>query len=140
MHHRPVTGEVPIYQAPGVWISKQRAVFGQQTYAMAQLSAVSAYTQIPNRPGPIVFIVLGFLFTPAGGLCTVGGEIGLGLGMLVLGLALLVAGVAWWYLQKPTYIIWLNTSGGQVQALWSHDWPYISSVHRALQHALIQRG
>ena len=136
-----MSGEIAIYQAPGVWISKQRAVFGANTYAMAQVSAVSARTLKPNRAGPVLLLLGGFALLALGLFCAIGTKAGAAFVLFGgVGVLLLVGGIIWWYLQKTTYVIWLNTSGGQVQALWSHDWPYIESVHNALQYALIHRG
>lgn len=134
-------GEEPIYDdGQVVRISKQRAVFGGNTYAMSQVSAVSLQTVPPSRGGAVTMIVVGSLLMLLGG--------GMGLAESVFGgvvfggsgVALLIAGIVMYEQAKPSYVIVLSTSGGQVQALAAPTLPQLQPVHDALQEALIQRG
>lgn len=59
------------------------------------------------------------------------------MGFGVCGLAIIVLSVIWLLKQKPTYCVVLSTSGGEVRAIQTSDWPFIERIVTALNEAIM---
>ncbi|WP_052338400.1 DUF6232 family protein [Luteimonas huabeiensis] len=112
----------------GVSVSNARFIVHGQTYAMNGVTSVKQAVKHPSRLGPIVLGLIGLIALINGG------------GGIFLGIVLLAATVFWWVRQKPEWIVVLNSSSGETQALTSEDRSYINGVIEALNQSVIHRG
>lgn len=127
--------EEVLHQAGEVQVTSSRFIVGSTTYAIANVSSVRANRKDPSlvAPGCIgivgAFIMLAAVGARGGGIAAylVGGA-------AVVGLAILIAKSL-----KPTFSVVLVTTGGEVQALSSQDWPYIHAIVEAINNALARR-
>jgi Family of unknown function (DUF6232) len=142
--------EITFYQDPNVLITNTRAVIGGKTYAMANITSVTAGQIPPNRlPGILVAIV-----SPVVCICgafpaaVVGGGsdrfaafqwIYLVVVQLVA-LLILVGGVILAVTAKPTYSVKFASSAGETNALLSKDQEYIAKIVNAVNEAIVKRG
>jgi len=112
----------------GVSVSNARFIVHGQTYAMNGVTSVKQAVRRPSRLGPVVLGVVGpiALFNGSSG--------------VVWGLVLLAIAALWAVVQKPTWIVVLNSSSGEAQALTSADRSYIDGVINALNQSIIYRG
>jgi hypothetical protein len=112
----------------GVSVSNARFIVHGQTYAMNGVTSVKQAVKEPSRLGPVILGVIGLIALLNGG------------NGIIFGVALLAATVLWWMRQKPEWIVVLNSSSGETQALTSEDRSYISGVIEALNQSIIHRG
>ncbi len=112
----------------GILVTNARFVVPAQTYAMSGVTSVAAIKNVPSKKGPIVLIVIGLILMIAG-------DAG-----IILGLLALAGGIAWLVLNKPEYIVLLNSASGETRALHSKDEDFISRVIVALNESIIARG
>ena len=111
-----------------VKVTTARFISQGQTYAMSQITSVKASKKTPSRVGPILFILVGIIFQIFSSTVAFGA------------LALIGGGIAWLILQKPSYVIILNSASGETEALLSKDGTYIKNVVDAINNAIIERG
>jgi len=113
-----------------VVVTNARFIVPSQTYAMSGVTSVKKNRQDPDRKLPIIMIILGLIIIlvsqTSGSIITTILLIGLGIFILTK--------------LKPTYIIALNTSGGEMKALSSKDQEYIDKIIKALNESIIHRG
>ena len=127
--------EVPVYRDENIEVTNLRAMLQGKTYAMANVTSVSMFTQIKSKaPGVILAILGGLLLL-----------IGLGSRELrgcssVLGLALLAIGIAVAVAAKNLYWVRIGSASGETNALASHDPEYITRVVNAMNEAIVRRG
>lgn len=112
----------------GISVSNARFIAHGQTYAMNGVTSVKQAVKNPSRRGPIVLGVIGLIALINGG------------NGIIWGVVLMAVTVFWWIKQKPEWIVVLNSSSGETQALTSEDASYISEVIEALNKSIIHRG
>lgn len=137
--------EQPYFQALGIAVTRTRLIVGPQTYAMSGVTSVRVDRRPPELTGAIALSVVGAL--PLVG----------SLGMLIdpqagwnwwlwllfwflLGLTLLALGIWIGRLAKPTFLLFIRTSGGEVGVWNSKDAVAIQSLNSALNRAIVERG
>lgn len=137
------------YQDSNVTITNARAILSGKTYAMANITSVSATVRPPNRLWAIVFAGSGLCCIMAGlatslfevyavGLESAG--VGGGVVGLVLGGIGVAIGVLMWIATKAFYRVTVGSASGEVHALESHDKEYVQKLVAAMNQAIIERG
>jgi hypothetical protein len=127
-------GEETVFLRQGdITISNVRAIIGNKTYAMANITSVSLHKIPAKRKPGILWAIIGF-FVMIGGFA--GGSPGVG----VLGLIILALGVWVAYSKKDFYTVHIGSSSGEADALKSKDGEYIKSIVTAINEAIIKRG
>ena len=116
------------FDGNGVSVSNARFIVHGQTYAMNGVTSVKQAVRYPSRLGPVVLGLIGLIALINGG------------SGIIWGVVLLAATVFWWIKQKPKWIVVLNSSSGETQALTSEDRSYINGVIEALNQSIIHRG
>jgi hypothetical protein len=111
-----------------VTVSNARFIVHGQTYAMNGVTSVKQSVRQPSGAWPAIFIAGGCLVMFAGGAA------------VVCGVLLIVIGVIWRFLQKPVWMVILNSSSGETQALTSQDKGHIDTVISALNDSIVHRG
>lgn len=133
--------ETVLYEDPRVKITSARAVIEGKTYPIANLASVGMTTQNPSGclPGGLILVGIASLLI---GLSTLFDSRAWdnNYNALVFGILMLVGGIAAQRASKPTYILSLSTSAGEIKALQSADQPYIQKLTDALNQAIVQRG
>jgi len=131
----PPSGEVTYYtDQQGVRVTNARAIMGNRTYSMANISSVHLWKQDPSNTGPVILILFGVL---QGVCCLAIKDIR---SVSILGLILLAIGIAWLVGLKPTYYVRITAAGGETNALGSQNYAYIKGVVDALNEAIVKRG
>jgi|SRR5476649_1505891 len=121
--------EKEFYANGNVSITNARFRVGSTTYAMQGVTSVKKHRIAANK----IWAILMFL---------------LGLGMIfwaemsgkVVGFVILILGVIIFIMLKDTYIVILNSSSGESQALNSKNEKYINDVINSLNDAIVHRG
>ena len=134
-----MTEETTYYSDGKVHISNARAVIGGKTYAMANITSVSASTKTPNRLWPLFFGGVGALFVLVGIVLLITRD-SMGGSTLGCGAVGLVIGVLMWVSTKTQYLVVIGSASGEVQALRSQDEKYVRKVVAALNKAIVERG
>lgn len=109
-----------------VSVSNARFIVSGQTYAMNGVTSVKQAVRHPSRVLPILLSAIGLLMLFGG--------------VPVFGLLLIAVAVLSWVLQKSVWIVVLNSSSGETQALTSKDKAYIEGVINALNQSIVHRG
>jgi hypothetical protein len=117
--------EKTFFDYDGVRVTSTRFIVDGQTYAMSNVTSVSAEVQTPNRIIPALLILGGLV---------------LALSRIYAGLLLPIIGIIWWKLQKTIYHVTLHTAGIETSALQTHQKEYLQRVVRALNDAIVYRG
>jgi hypothetical protein len=127
--------EIAVYQDENIHVTNLRAMLQGKTYAMANVTSVSMFTQPGNSaPGVIAAILGGFMLLAALPESDLRGcSAGFGLLLLVVGIAI-AAGT------KNTYWVRIGSASGETNALSSNDRDYIQRVVNAMNEAIIRRG
>ena len=121
--------EKVFFDQGGVSVSNARFIVNGQTYAMNGVTSVKQGVKNPSRLGPVVLGIVGFIALLSGG--TTG---------VVWGVILLAIAILWGVKQRSEWIVVLNSSSGETQALTSQDRSYIDGVIGALNQSIIHRG
>jgi Family of unknown function (DUF6232) len=130
-----VAQEVPIYQDATIQVTNLRAMLPGKTYAMANVTSVSVFTQYGNTAPGVVVAVLGVF------IALIGFAVRDALGCFVLFAAILiVAGVVYARSVKNIYWVRIGSASGETNALRSHDREYIMRVVNAMNEAIVRRG
>lgn len=122
--------ETEFYRNGDVSITNSRFIVGSTTYAMNGVTSVKRGQTDPSKVGPVVLAIIGIIMVFAAGTILFKG----------FGVLAVVAAVAWFKAIKPEYIVFLNSSSGESQALSSIDKKYIDDVINSLNNAIIHRG
>ena len=125
--------ETVYYQDEKVRITNSRAVIGDKTFAMANITSVAAEVTRGNYLLPVLLL-------PAG-LCTA--SIGLlsdEQSIFVVGIIFILAAFAVSGQAKNRYSVTIGSASGESNALTSTDKDYISDIVEAMNEAIIQRG
>ena len=110
-----------------VSVTNARFIVDGQTYAMNGVTSVKQVVRHPSRLGPAVFGLIALLILIGGG-------------SAIVGLVLIAIALLWGFNQKSDWIVVLNSSSGEAQALTSKDKTYINSVIHAVNESIIHRG
>ena len=121
--------EMEFYRHGDVSVTNARFIVGSSTYAMNGVTSVKRGQTSPSKVAPVVLglISLVGIFSAHDG------------GKIVAVLFLLLA-IFWFKRISPEYIVSLNSSSGESQALRSKDKHYIDEVINALNQSIIHRG
>ncbi len=127
--------ETAVYQDKNIHVTNLRAMLQGKTYAMANVTSVSMFTQYGNKAPGVILAVLGGLILLA---ALPGSEMrgcfgGLGLVMLVIGIAVAAAA-------KNIYWVRIGSASGETNALSSRDRDYIWGIVNAMNEAIVRRG
>ena len=126
--------EITYYSDDRVQVTSVTAVFGDKTYAMANITSVSTTRKAANRTLGMVIMVVGFVITAMGltGDISIPGTI---LGLLVLASGFLAIRVP-----KDNYRVTFRSASGETVALVSPNREYVEGIVAAVTEAIIQRG
>lgn len=116
------------FEQNGVSVSNARFIVHGQTYAMNGVTSVKQGVNNPSRLGPIILGIVG------------AGAIFSGSNGIIWGGILLALAAFWWVKQKPEWVVVLNSSSGEAQALKSKDKVYIDEIINSLNQSIIHRG
>lgn len=127
--------EISIYSDDNIQITNLRAMLQGKTYAMANVTSVSVFTQAANQaPGIIIGAIGG-----------VGLAMGLGLNekggcFTIFGVILLIAGVIAAVSAKNRYWVRIGSASGETNALSSTNREYVVGIVNAMNEAIVRRG
>ncbi len=127
-------GEIVFYtDEKGVRITNTRAIFGNVTYAMNNITSVSKGIIPPNRKPWIIIAVTGFILLAIfGGVKEASGAI---VGAFIMALGIIAAIMA-----KPKYTVRIGSASGETHALISEDERYVQNIINAINEAIVKRG
>jgi hypothetical protein len=127
--------EVAVYHDENIHVTNLRAMLQGKTYAMANVTSVSMFTQFKSKGPGVILAVLGGLFvlTGFGSRDLRGCSLFFGLLMLVIGIAVAAAA-------KNLYWVRIGSASGETNALASHDREYITRIVSAMNEAIVRRG
>lgn len=127
--------EVTIYEQNGIKITNLRAVFGEKTYSVANITSVEAKTIQPSTGLAFTIFVIGLLLFFAGV-----ADLKENLGLIIWALGCFVIFFFMNRSAKPTYSVSLTTASGEVKAYESPDQQIIKTIVQSLNTAIIQKG
>jgi len=127
--------EIAVYHDENIRVTNLRAMLQGKTYAMANVTSVSMYTQFGNKAPGVTLAVLGGLTLLAAIASTELRGCFLGFGGLMLTIGVLAAWAA-----KDTYWVRIGSASGETNALSSRDRDYITRVVAAMNDAIVHRG
>lgn len=140
----PASGHTPaekgvertLFEDKTVKVTTVRAVVhGKQTYAMSNVTSVSAFIE----PKPQALAVFGFFCLGLGLFCVkinVADSSQVGTGGAILGAVLLIL----YAISKPKHWVRIATAGAETNAIWSHDPAWTQRVVDAISEAIVARG
>lgn len=128
--------EVTIYETEDIKITNLRAMFGDKTYSVANITSVEKKEIRANGCFPLALMGIGALmaysaFRPEAG---DGGFVNIALGAILFFAGLGIA------TKKPSFSVSLTTAGGEVKAFESPDESKIKAIVSALNDAIIKKG
>lgn len=136
--------ETTIYDQNGIKITNLRAVFGEKTYSVANITSVEARTVPPSTGCAFTILIGGILATIVGIAQAFPKSQSFGtrpdftfliFGIIAIGSFILINRTA-----KPTYAVNLTTASGEVKAYESNDQQTIKTIVESLNTAIIQKG
>jgi len=133
--------ETTIYEAQGVKITNLRAVLGNKTYSVSNITSVGTTVKQPGSCLPFglmafgVLLILGGVVVLAGGAEFTTALPWFGFGGLSLAVGLLVHRGG-----KSAYIVRLGSASGEADALESTNKADIDSIVSALNEAIVRKG
>jgi hypothetical protein len=130
-----VAEELPIYRDTNIEITNLRAMLHGKTYAMANVTSVSMFTQEGNPlPGIVVAVLAAFVILAGVASSDLRGC------FLIFGVILLAAGIAYIRSAKDRFWVRIGSASGETNALSSFDRAYILHVVNAMNEAIVRRG
>jgi hypothetical protein len=136
-------GEEGFLNEGGITVTKTRFMVHGQTYALANITSVSAAI-IPGRfDGVLVFILFGGLMGLSGfGVLNDGSsdDRPVGIILLILGIVMIGVGIITLKSRKKSYAVILNTAGSEMKTYVSRDRDFILRIVAALNEAIVARG
>ena len=125
---KPEGKEIVLYSDDkGVRITNTRAIFGNKTYVMTNISSISIGKKPPNWVPGIVVLLFGILFLLIDA-------------TRVLGIIFLIIGIVILYFTKGVYSVRVTSASGETDALTDIDKTYIQNIVTAINEAIIHRG
>ena len=119
-------GEISYYSDDkGVRITNSRAIFGNKTYVMGNISSISLGQKNPDYTFAVIFFI--------GGLFCLFFD-------LILGAVIFTVGILIAYSAKGEYTVKLTSASGETDALSDSNKTYIQDVVNAMQEAIVNRG
>jgi len=134
-----------ILEERDVRITNLRAILGNKTYAMSNITSVSLNKRTPSRL-PVTFLLMGagllalFLFSF---IQLLGGEDTNAIPVLVLllfGGGFLALGILMRWAIKPTYVVRIGSASGESDVLTSTDRDLTERIIGAMNQAIVMRG
>lgn len=122
--------EIEFYKNGNVSITNARFMVNTTTYAMNGVTSVKRKQIEPSQQGPIIVGIVGLIMIFTSSI----------MATQLFGIFLIIIAVIWFRSKKTTYIVLLNSSSGETQALSSTNKNYIDEVINALNQAIIYRG
>jgi len=130
-----MTEEKVIYEQGNIKITNLRAVFGEKTYAMSNITSVEQGTKQPSGCFSFSFLIGGvFLIIFAFR------SIEENWGMLALGIIVGIVGIVTLRYQKPEYVVQFGSASGEIKAYTSLNQDEIKQIVQAINEAIIQKG
>jgi hypothetical protein len=117
-----------------VLVTNARCVISGKTFAMAGITSVGSYAEIPSRKGPIIVIIVGVII----GLLNLSSRNAIG--ALLIGAILLVIGVLWYKGIKNIYHVVIHSASGEVRPLRDYNPQYIHGIVQAVNDAIVYRN
>ena len=127
--------EVPVYHDENIHVTNLRAMLQGRTYAMANVTSVSMYTQAGNPLPGILLAMLGAVSM----LTLFAGKDAVGCA-LFFGLPLFIVGIVYTSRQTNLYWVRIGSASGETNALSSRDRDYILRIVGAMNEAIVMRG
>ncbi|MFE8048642.1 DUF6232 family protein [Brenneria goodwinii] len=121
--------EVEFYNNENVSVTNARFRVGENTYAMNGVTSVKRGKTNPSKAGAVILGIIGVLMVLSGSVS-----------VKIIGGIMLIVAVLWFKAIKPEYIVFLNSSSGESQALSSKNEKYINDVINALNESIVHRG
>ena len=117
----------------GVMVTNARLVARNQTYAISGITSVKSVTESSSATFPVICLVAGIVlvFIAFSNRSLQMGAIG----AFLFGLGVVIVKI-----QKPTYHVVLTSASGEVKAISSQDYQFISKVLAAINSAIISRS
>jgi hypothetical protein len=138
--------EITIYEHENIKVTNLRAVFGETTYAISNITAVKK-NEVPAPIGCATLAVaggalvllyqVGQFFQNSKYSATAGGFSGT---WFLLALILLGLGIYTIRTEKPSYNVHISTASGEIKAFTSKDKGQIETIVNALNDAIIKKG
>lgn len=126
--------EVVIYEKEGIKITNLRAVFGNKTYAMSNITSVTKGRQDASGCLPGGLAILGLL------LVVTGFSSKDNFLLVIVGLIIAGLGIATFLSRKPQHIVQIGSASGEINALTSRDEKHIVEIVKAINDAIIKKG
>jgi hypothetical protein len=136
-------GEAVFLSEGGITVTKTRFMVHGQTYALANITSVSAATIPAKRGGAIALFLIGpFLSLIGFGVMSDGSpdDRPVGIFLLILGVILVGVGILVFKALKDSYAVVLSTAGSEMKTCVSRDGSFILRVVAALNEAIVARG
>jgi len=127
--------ETVYFQESGVTVTNARAILGNETYVVANITSVSAFETGPNRAIPLIIALVGLII----GLCSFSIGFRFSLGVIVGILIIAVAGYVF-FTAKPSYVVRIKSASGEADAYMSKDKTLVERIATALNTAIVRRG
>ncbi|HKO01646.1 MAG TPA: DUF6232 family protein [Thermoanaerobaculia bacterium] len=127
--------EVSVYQDSTIAITNLRAMLQGKTYAMANITSVSMFTQYASKLPGVVIAVLGGLIVLIGLPSTQMRGC-----FMIFGVVLLLAGIGVYRAAQNMYFVRIGSASGETNALQSRDHEYIQKIVNAMNEAIVRRG
>lgn len=143
--------ETVFYEDGTVRITSARAILGNKTYVMANITSVSmGKTPVNKSLGVLLMIIgFGFAFLRVFSLIQVMGiatQLGISLFnfsdfvVLALGIGVGLVGLFLIRSQKPSYVVRIGSASGESDGLVSKSKDYIIQIVNAINDAIVKRG
>lgn len=130
-----MAAEVLVYDDANIQISNLRATLHGKTYAMANVTSVSVFTQTKSKLPGILLLVLGVVLAPLG----LAGNDEPGC-FVVAAIVLISTGFASAVAARDVYWMRIGSASGEANALSSRDADYIARIVAAMNEAIVLRG
>jgi uncharacterized membrane protein YiaA len=127
--------ETTIYEQHSIKITNLRAVFGEKTYSVANITSVEAKTIAPSMGLAFIIFVVGIVLFLVGV-----ANFKENLSYIIWSIGCFVLFYFMNRSAKPTYTVSLTTASGEVKATESGDQQTIKQIVEALNTAIIQKG
>jgi len=127
--------EVSVYQDSTIAITNLRAMLQGKTYAMANITSVSMFTQYASKLPGLVVAFIGAAIMLAGFVADDGRA-----WYLLLGLMILIVGLLIYRAAQNMYFVRISGSSGETNTLQSRDSEYIQKIVNAMNEAIVRRG
>lgn len=126
--------EVTYYSDRTIEVTSARAVFGEKTYALANITSVTMEERPTSRIPGIVIAIVGV------GVAACTGSLNKSSSGIVIGILVMIAGIVIAALANPRYVVRLGSASGESDAFVSKNRGHVQRVVNAVNEAIIRRG